>query len=174
MIETGSYGVWGGGGSANVMQTSSVNWVEANTTEALWDLARGPNFLHTLKGVCVYMHIWEQRSCSVRHVLSDGPLQWLNKSLSGYYSCFISKPGNIPHIPSTRIGILATALRANQPVYASLSVDPCLFVRAGPKMVRTGTVGRQRASNPQTIGKASVKQTKQSEEGPQTNKYFHL
>lgn len=41
-------------------------------------------------------------------------------------------------------------------------------------MVRTGTVGRQRASNPQTIGKASVKQTKQSEEGPQTNKYFHL
>lgn len=41
-------------------------------------------------------------------------------------------------------------------------------------MVRTGTVSRQRASNPQTIGKASVKLTKQSEEGPQTNKYFPL
>lgn len=120
------------------------------------------------------MHIWEQRSRSAKHVLSDGPLQWLNESLSGYYSRFVSKPGNIPHIPLIRIGILVTALRANQPVYASLSVDPRLFVRAGPKMVRTGTVGRQRASNPQTIGKASVKQTKQSEEGPQTNKYFHL
>lgn len=41
-------------------------------------------------------------------------------------------------------------------------------------MVRTGTVVQQHASNPQTIGKASVKQTKQSEEGPQTNKYFPL
>lgn len=100
--------------------------------------------------------------------------QWLKETLSGYYSHFVSKPGNIPHIPQTRIGILATALRTNQSVYAFLSVDPRLFMRVGPKTVRTGTVARQRASNPQTIGKASVKQTKQSEEGPQTNKYFPL
>lgn len=41
-----------------------------------------------------------------------------------------------------------------------------------PKMVRTGTVAQQRASNPQTIGKASVKQTKQSEEGHAKRQVF--
>lgn len=43
------------------------------------------------------------------------------------------KHSSIFHIPSTRIGILVTALRANQPVYAYLSEDRRLFVRAGQK-----------------------------------------